>query len=604
MTKYSAGALVDIRYAGHEVWHGMSFVFRDQDWWTPQLAILREQRREIGPARFDMAFEGAFATNPEVAARVSIEGTGDGAIRCEAEAEASGDIAANRLGLCLLYPLSLAGAPCEILHDDGRVTRSTFPTLVPPWPPFMQIAGVRHRFASGAWATAAFAGDSFEFEDQRNNCDASFKIYSRSNMAPRPFRLRGGRIVRQAIELRVETPPARPRSPRRDVALIEVAAAPHPAPAIGIAISPGAVAAPQTRMLVDALAPSHLHLTLDGGSDDVAWRPLADLLRNASAGLRIDLTVEAPHADTAFEALAARLADAGIEPRSIAIFPSDPATLQAARARLPGVRIGGGTPHFLVQLMRSDEIGEADFLTFTTSPLVHGASDGSVMLSLRSLPGMIETLRRRRFAAGVQIGPSAIAMRESPLGRQPRTDGKRRIAMAKEDPRARGLFGAAWALGYIAQCAACRVEAVTLMALDGPSAPAEWTGEGFEWRPVAAVLAELGPQAQFLDVAIPDGADLAAVAFLRNGRRELMVANLAAAPIDVAIRGWPLSLASVLDVDAVRRQRASGERPAFERRRFDRALRLDAYALAHFTEENERTRGAPARTGPTKERTT
>ena len=29
------GCLVDLKVAGHEVWHGVAFVYRDPDWGTP-----------------------------------------------------------------------------------------------------------------------------------------------------------------------------------------------------------------------------------------------------------------------------------------------------------------------------------------------------------------------------------------------------------------------------------------------------------------------------------------------------------------------------------------------------------------------------------------
>ena len=57
--------------------------------------------------------------------------------------------------------------------------------------------------------------------------------------------------------------------------------------------------------------------------------------------------------------------------------------------------------------------------TFTTSPIVHGAEDHSVMLTLQSLPSMIETLRARFPRTAIVVGPSTIAARSSPLGNQP-----------------------------------------------------------------------------------------------------------------------------------------------------------------------------------------
>ena len=188
------GALRDLRCDGHAVWHAVTFPYRDADWWTPPFAteaVLQERRRD----GFRVEVRGVFAAASRIRTGLTVEGDGDGGLTVSAEAVPEGDVAANRLGLCLLYPTAQAGVACEIEHDDGRISRSTFPVLIPPWPPFLQIRAIRHAYAPGCWASCAFSGDSFEFEDQRNNADASFKVYSRSNMMPRPYRLPAGAIV-------------------------------------------------------------------------------------------------------------------------------------------------------------------------------------------------------------------------------------------------------------------------------------------------------------------------------------------------------------------------------------------------------------------------
>src|SRR5262249_40928184 len=116
-------------------------------------------------------------------------------------------IATNRLGACVMHPMAVCGNAVEIEHIDGRRSTSTFPDLIPAWPPFMLVRAVRHEFAPGQWARCELAGDLFETEDQRNNADASFKSYSRSNMAPRPYVLRAGQAVRHCVELSLERPP-------------------------------------------------------------------------------------------------------------------------------------------------------------------------------------------------------------------------------------------------------------------------------------------------------------------------------------------------------------------------------------------------------------
>ena len=57
----------------------------------------------------------------------------------------------------------------------------------------------------------------------------------------------------------------------------------------------------------------------------------------------------------------------------------------------------------------------------------------------------------------------------SPLGAQPDSDGSRRLALARHDPRSRALFGAAWLLGYVASCVQAGVDSLSVLTLLGPS---------------------------------------------------------------------------------------------------------------------------------------
>ena len=164
------------------------------------------------------------SVNPRIDLRITIEGAATGLLRYEGTATACGDIDTNRTGLCLMYPLSVIGRRVEVLHSDGRLSHSTFPRQIAPWPPFTSVRAIRHEVADGAWASAQLEGDVFELEDQRNNADASFKVYSRSNFMPRPYRLRAGQSVHHAVELQLTSTPAlvvpRPAANRSDIQAI------------------------------------------------------------------------------------------------------------------------------------------------------------------------------------------------------------------------------------------------------------------------------------------------------------------------------------------------------------------------------------------------
>lgn len=546
------GKLAQVRVGDIEVWHGVSFTFRDPDWGTPEPVTTEIDVRDQGDA-FRVRYQGFFPTDPVIELRVTIDGTREGRLRFCGEALPAGDILANRLGLCVLHPMDLAGANLEVEHADGRCSRSSFPTLIAPWPPFTLIRSIRHEYADGCWARCSLAGDVFELEDQRNNSDASFKTYSRSNLMPRPYRLQAGVAVRQSADLRLESPWVQPGAANRPTpASVSVGPETGVLPQIGIEISPhDALSDDATVAALRALRPSLLHLALDESSGAVKWEGIRALLAAVGAQLRLDVDCDAARSEPVLAALGATLGKLRLVPESVAVFPSEQACIDAARRSFPSSLVGGGTPHFFAQLNRLERLADVDFLSFTTSPIVHGAGDTAVMLSLQSLPSMIDTLRARHGTLPVRIGPSHIAVRRSPLGGQPASDGTRRVALAAQDPRCRGLFGAAWVLGYVAQFTATAADAVTLTSLGGPNGiVGRPDGQPLTRHPAYFVLGRLRAPARVCHVSISDPSRVAALALSRDGTNELLLANMTGDAVEIVLDGWPAaSPISIMDAE-------------------------------------------------------
>ena len=578
-----------VRLGNVEIWHGVAFLFRDSDWGTPE-PVVEQTGSTIAERTFLIRCTGHFPTSPVIDFRVDLEGFDSGCVRFSGEAVPRDDILANRLGICAMHPMSAAGAPIEVLHTDGRASKSTFPKLIPPWPPFMLIRAVRHEYAPSHWARCDFAGDSFELEDQRNNSDMSFKTYNRSNLMPRPYWLRAGVPIRQSVELRLETP--RTRTAPRVVPAVSVRVEEEAAdlPSVGVEIAPRDGKADEaTRAALRALRPGHLHLALETSEGAVEWERIRELLEISGAHLRLDLVIaDVAQADVVLGALCSELLEADILPASIAIFPTEQRSLDTARRLFPTSLIGGGTPHFFVQLNRLDSLGAVDFVTFTTSPIVHGADDESVMLSLQSLPSMVETLRARYPAAPIMVGPSTIATRKSPLGKQPQTDGMRRVALAMQDPRCRGLYGAAWSLGYIAHLAVSGVDAITLMNLSGPSGVLGSADGGVARRyPAYFVLERLQAPARVCNVSVSEPSRIAALALDRKANRELLLANLTGEVVDVQLDGWAGSYdASIMDADTWSAFFSAPDAwDGLRRRAQNSRLRLEPYAVASLEQQ-------------------
>jgi hypothetical protein len=143
---------------------------------------------------------------------------------------------------------------------------------------------------------------------------------------------------------------------------------------------------------------------------------------------------------------------------------------KAAREAFPGVKLGGGMFSFFTELNRKrPPAALLDFVHNSTCPIVHAADDRSVMETHEALPYQVATARSYIGKTPYRIGPSTIGCRDNPHGKTftPNPNNER-ICLVRMDPRQRGLFGAAWTLGYIASFAPTGVEAVSIGAPTGP----------------------------------------------------------------------------------------------------------------------------------------
>lgn len=480
------GRIGRISVHGHEVWHGLHLLLRDPHWRTPPL-VCGPPHQELRDGGWRCTVEGDFDGVRGVRWRLTVDGDDElHTLQVTGEVHVAAETEVNRLGLCLLHPLAAAGCAVEVGHVDGRVSRSRLPgDCIPPWPPFTAIASLRHEFAPGCWASAQFDGADFEFEDQRNNADASFKTYSRSNFMPRPYRLRAGMVVRQSVRLSVESLPEGP--PERGTAVVVAGHAAHADQGptrIGIELQAADLAdADRAVDWIAGLGLGHVHVAVDAAQvDSLDAAALAQVLTRAGVGLRLDVVgLTRSSAPASLRLLAASLRAAAVVPADLAVFPSSHEAVAAARGEFPATRIGGGTPDFFVQLNRAEDLPRLDFLSFTVCPTVHTADDETVMHSHASLDAMLATLAARYPGVPVQVGPSTIAARRSPLGDLATNSGGRPQPLSDVDARDPGAFGAEWIAGHVAELRRAGAQAVTVGRL-------AWCAPG---SPMASQLARL-----------------------------------------------------------------------------------------------------------------
>ncbi|MGA2493233.1 MAG: hypothetical protein ABSF67_09810 [Roseiarcus sp.] len=544
------GALRKICFGAAELVRQIDFPIRDQDWVTlPPRVMFERLETRSGGFHYERRFEIA---DGALDCRVVYEGSPNGVVTAIGEATARRDFATNRTGFTLLHPLAgVAGRPVDVTSPSGVVRRSTMPDLISPAQPIKDIAKLAFDI-DGVKLDIAFLGEVFEMEDQRNWSDASFKTYCRPLVEPFAYTIPAGSTVRQEIRIQAEgraqaaTAPAE-ASVRLGTELAESA------PAILLAAEAGWL---PDRNDARLLTGSGLKTLLLRVTPDNVARLMAEAKPWFDAGGSIDMEIvldDNASAAPQLERVVRVCAELGATPKHVValpaayllsyqpngIWPTGLSPREAClglRSAFPGARIGAGVLTNFTEFNRCRPEGvESDYVTHGSSAIVHAADDGSVMQTLETVP---HTSRSAHAIAGqraYRLGLTAIGMRFNPYGASVSANPDQlRLTMATWDPRARALFGAAWAVGALSATAGHGVEAIALAAPVGPfgvlarSGPVArpWYDEHPEAEvyPIFHVLKALAAAEKRLAIeGLPEG--LAGIAVTRPGGTRLVVAN-------------------------------------------------------------------------------
>jgi hypothetical protein len=250
-----------------------------------------------------------------------------------------------------------------------------------------------------------------------------------------------------------------------------------------------AAAALQAADLIAAAKPQALVCQIDGreqGLEEAATN-YRDLSRQTVAPVTLEIILQAREpADKEVAAIARAVNAAGLTPASVVVTqmhdlksfqpntprpwgPTYEEMATAARNSFPDVVLGGGMLSYFTELNRKPvPKGVFDFITHTGCPIVHAPDDISVMETLETLPWIFFSARTMIGKVPYHIGPTSIPCRDNPYGAAvaPNPD-NRRVCLSDIDPRQRGLFAAAWNLGYLSAAARAGVDAVALGSATG-----------------------------------------------------------------------------------------------------------------------------------------
>jgi len=616
--EFEAGNLRHIRYRGREMIRAISFVVRDKNWGTyaPQIGRLHFQEE---PEAFRVSYEATVKEGEEeFRFSAEIEGQSDGSLYFSGKGTAISDFLTNRTGFVVLHPLEgVAGDACTIEHVDGTIEETRFPLLIDPVQPMTALRGITHQFIPGLKVSCLMEGDTFEMEDQRNWTDASYKTYVRPLALPWPYLIAKSEKIDQKVTLTVSGSATEIESAGGALLITLGKPTSRAMPPLGLGLDPKDLeGTEQNFRLLKQAAASHLVCYYD---PRLGHSP-ADLIRVAAIGraLGVELWLEfviptVDHFERDIQDLgrAVRELDDPFAAVMISPAPDLKCTLpgspwppcppledcyRALRAALPEARLGGGMASFFTELNRKrPPVGLLDFVTFTTVAIFHAGDDRSAMEGLESLPYLAKSVESFIGGKPYHVGPSAIGLRMNPYGEAPMANPRNiRQAMNGMDPRQRGLFAAAWSVGYVARFAQEGASALTLggtvgefgIAYAKSDYPQPWFDEAGGVYPVFHAIKGLaGLRGQpLIDLVISNPREVQAIAAERDGQIEVWLANLTDQPVTVELKPKLVGSLSVLSAAEfeLATQDASVMR-SLERPFSRESIALPPYAIARLT---------------------
>ncbi len=569
-----AGDLRRVCLADKEVVNRVYFALRDENWQTVPgtIASLSIKKKE---SSFSIKYRCRHVSG---LIRFSwdawIEGNDRSEITFSVEGVAESTFLKNRIGLCVLHPLSAVGDDVVVTHPDGSATRGFFPRDISPHQPFKDIRSIHHLLGQGGEVEILFSGDRFEMEDQRNWTDGSFKTYSTPLDDPSPLRVEAGTRFTQSVTIRLLDAPradnaTRPPAREGDTTGIRAARlGPGDPRVVSFSFPPALVVGTKPRRLPNlGLCCGILEPRF---SDDVLER-IASL---NLAFLRIELVPGSAHDDCDIENCARiwrqtgvpleivfRLGDAAerdfscllrnldsVHPNVsawVVLSEKSPTTrpehLAMTRPLLAkwggGIPLGGGSRVFFAELNRfPPPVDLLDFCVYPVTPQVHATDELSIIETLPGQRATVESALHLFPGRPVHVGPITLKPRSG--------------SIPEPDERQHSSFAAVWTMGSVISLAAGGAHSAVYYEILGKNGVME-RREGSRRNPstrartvaypVFSVFEVLGEMAGSSVVDLVSSNPLAAGAALlcADDRSRLFVTNYSASPKQIEIADLP-----------------------------------------------------------------
>lgn len=479
--------LRQVRYGGLEVAQRIYIAVRDRNWGTVPGTVsdLTIEEEEDG---FAVHFTVTHRQHDvDFVWQGEILGTPDGTISYAMDATAGREMSYKLIGLNVHHGMrEYAGRPYHGHSPQGGIS-GNFPTEVAPQliadetevPIFPDVDSLTAQLSDDVSIRFDFEGDTFEFEDQRNWTDASFKSQS---YPPR----RGGFLhsgqgdrIHQKVTLTVTgAPPA--VAAEQDAVTVELGdGTGRRLPPIGFGMaSHGHPLSAREVALLSALRPAHLRVDLQLSSPSYEAelaRAVADAGR-LGCGLELALFVT-DDAESELAGLAQSLSGGYVPLRRVLVFhEGEQATSERwvalARERLATAAgealFAGGTNANFCELNRyRPQPAPGNGIAYAITPQIHAFDERSMAENLAGQAETVLTAREFTGEAPVIVSPVTLKQRFNAVATTAEPELRPGELPAQVDPRQMSLFTAGWTAGSVKSLTEAGANSITYYETSG-----------------------------------------------------------------------------------------------------------------------------------------
>ncbi len=559
------GRLLDICFHGEKLIDEVYFALRDPNWGTIPYT-LSAQRIEQSAHGFAYYFQAVHAVgNYQYRWQGSVTGSADGRLTFLSTGEAGAGFAKNRLGFCVLHPISCAGLPCEIEHSDGTVEKTAFPQQIAPHQPFFDIAGMTYQ-RNGLTCNVTFEGDVFECEDQRNWTDASFKTYCTPLSIPFPVQMEQGEQVTQAVHIHCKAVSDKSAKHQAESQTKDnVVEYSKPLPLKGTFSLGTCLLSPlqQTSFgLGKSLGLHHVRVEIHFHNQSVVF----DELLNQAAHLAHSIHLAVFLTENWRQEVPVLCNLLAQHPAVSAVFLHqeghkviDKSILFQSREMLSNlaIPIGSGTDAYFTQLNREPLPRELmDFVCYSNNPQVHAFDNHSIMQTTAGQAANLESAQGLYPEMPIYVTPVTLKIRWNPDATAAVSE--EQLLLSQIDNRQMSLMCASWMLRSIVVLSTGGATSATYFELAGPrgffAELEDALPEGFP-----AFAGMVYPSYYVLREALTvlRGQNVRAVngkcfSILMN-EKKVLIANTTDEQLNLCLSGWPNIKGIRLDDDTVRR---------------------------------------------------